>query len=701
MHPNVVRFAMVLTLTLLASTPTGAYAIASAPTLTSGTALTTQDDYDTNGNPYPTYNDYEGGQIACTWYVWEQAYNRLGIKLPGVLHVWNWGNAKSWYSQAEADPNYSVGHDPRPNSIAVYGDGGNPEDPGHVEFVTNVGNSTITVNTGGYLGDANWPNPPGVREGWVKSFDSLYNLIGYIYLEQESPMTVTTANKSISENTLATKAVSCYPITVKDAKGAVTYEKISGLKNISIDKNTGKVTISKGSGHLTYTARVSITDAGGNGYKPKTVSVNVNVRVVAHPKAPAITSITSLEGGFEVRWDGTSSANGYELKYADNDAFKNVKTVAYEDVIVKGRKTITGLSGNKRYWLTIRSYTKSDGVKFYSTWSSMPKSVTTKPMGNYKVTFKPNGGKGTATVQTIRRGKSVALKPNKFTRSGYKFAGWNTKANGKGKAYTNRERVKNLAASGKTVILYAQWQAADKTPVWVLTKSNGQVFAGDWYNFSFDYYANGLLKRAVDYEGFARSFTYSKTGRLEKSTGAYSGDGVYASCTYEHDKHGRVVKATGTRDGNKWIRSFSYDGNGRIKKSVETVSGSFSETRQYAYDTQGRVRVEKQNYKESSSSRSQTTIYSYDKRGGLVTAKYSNGGKTEFKNTYSSGRLVKQNSSGTGLAYKGSVEYKYKKVMVPKSLVRLVKAQQRTLIPRRWLELQLTFDTLPLESAHA
>ena len=36
-------------------------------------------------NPYPQYNYYNSAsdyQIACTWYAWKQANERLGLSLP-------------------------------------------------------------------------------------------------------------------------------------------------------------------------------------------------------------------------------------------------------------------------------------------------------------------------------------------------------------------------------------------------------------------------------------------------------------------------------------------------------------------------------------------------------------------------------------------------------------------------------------------
>ncbi len=79
----------------------------------------------------------------------------------------------------------------------------------------------------------------------------------------------------------------------------------------------------------------------------------------------------------------------------------------------------------------------------------------------YKVVFKGNGRtKGKMSSMTSRKyGKSFRLKANKFKRKGWRFAGWSTKKNGKGKRFANRQKVKNLTskANGK-VTLYARWK---------------------------------------------------------------------------------------------------------------------------------------------------------------------------------------------------------------------------------------------------
>jgi uncharacterized repeat protein (TIGR02543 family) len=89
-------------------------------------------------------------------------------------------------------------------------------------------------------------------------------------------------------------------------------------------------------------------------------------------------------------------------------------------------------------------------------------SVRAKFKANaYNVVFKPNGGKGSVKKQHFAYGTKKALAANTFTRDGYTFVGWNTKANGSGKAYKNKQSVKNLASKdGAKVTLYAQWKKA-------------------------------------------------------------------------------------------------------------------------------------------------------------------------------------------------------------------------------------------------
>ena len=82
------------------------------------------------------------------------------------------------------------------------------------------------------------------------------------------------------------------------------------------------------------------------------------------------------------------------------------------------------------------------------------------------ITFDKNDGSGTTVTQTVPYGESATLNANSFTRTGYTFTGWNTKADGSGTAYGDGASI----SPSSNVTLYAQWQL-------------------NTYSFSFD--ANG------------------------------------------------------------------------------------------------------------------------------------------------------------------------------------------------------------------
>lgn len=76
-----------------------------------------------------------------------------------------------------------------------------------------------------------------------------------------------------------------------------------------------------------------------------------------------------------------------------------------------------------------------------------PASVATV----HTVTFNSNGGKGSMSNQVS--GVTSKLKSNIFSRSGYKFAGWNTATDGTGTSYVNATSY----GFATDLVLYAQW----------------------------------------------------------------------------------------------------------------------------------------------------------------------------------------------------------------------------------------------------
>lgn len=78
---------------------------------------------------------------------------------------------------------------------------------------------------------------------------------------------------------------------------------------------------------------------------------------------------------------------------------------------------------------------------------------------NQNVHFDSNGGKGSMQTQSFSYGQSQAITVNSFTRDNYTFEGWNTKADGSGTSYTDKQSVTFTPENdGDSITLYAQWK---------------------------------------------------------------------------------------------------------------------------------------------------------------------------------------------------------------------------------------------------
>lgn len=72
----------------------------------------------------------------------------------------------------------------------------------------------------------------------------------------------------------------------------------------------------------------------------------------------------------------------------------------------------------------------------------------------YTITFNATGGKGIMNKQTISYGEETALNKNTFTKTGYTFKEWNTKADGTGTSYKDGGKI----TITENITLYAIWE---------------------------------------------------------------------------------------------------------------------------------------------------------------------------------------------------------------------------------------------------
>ena len=117
------------------------------------------------------------------------------------------------------------------------------------------------------------------------------------------------------------------------------------------------------------TATVKIAGKGSyTGTVTKTFKIN--------PAKQEIQKLTAKSKAFFVDWAQKGSATGYEIQYATNSKFTSAKKVTITSNKTD-KTTISKLSGKKKYYVRVRSYTTVKGTKYYGAWSAS-KSVTTK-----------------------------------------------------------------------------------------------------------------------------------------------------------------------------------------------------------------------------------------------------------------------------------------------------------------------------------
>ena len=128
-------------------------------------------------------------------------------------------------------------------------------------------------------------------------------------------------------------------------------------------------TVSYSNNKKVGTATVKIAGKGSyTGTVTKTFKIN--------PAKQEIQKLTAKSKAFFVDWAQKGSATGYEIQYATNSKFTSAKKVTITNNKTD-KTTVSKLSGKKKYYVRVRSYTTVKGTKYYGAWSST-KTVTTR-----------------------------------------------------------------------------------------------------------------------------------------------------------------------------------------------------------------------------------------------------------------------------------------------------------------------------------
>ena len=158
-------------------------------------------------------------------------------------------------------------------------------------------------------------------------------------------------------------------ISTKAFTGKNITQSITVKYNGKTLKNGTDYTVSYSNNKKIGIATVKIAGKGSyTGTITKTFKIN--------PAKQEIQKLTAKSKAFFVDWAQKGSATGYEIQYATNSKFTSAKKVTITNKKTD-KTTISKLSGKKKYYVRVRSYTTVKGTKYYGAWSAS-KSVTTK-----------------------------------------------------------------------------------------------------------------------------------------------------------------------------------------------------------------------------------------------------------------------------------------------------------------------------------
>ena len=252
----------------------------------------------------------------------------------------------------------------------------------------------------------------------------------------------------------------------------------------------------------------------------------------------------------------------------------------------------TKADGSGVYYSDGQSISPTEDLTLYAQW---------KKVENYTLSFNSNGGSGTMQSITAVKGVSTTLPNVTFTRTGYNFMSWNTKADGTGTKYYNSQNI--VLTSNLT--LYAQWKEVENYTL--SFSSNGGsgsmqsitavkgvcitlpnvTFTRTGYNFkSWNTKADGTGTTYYNSQNIVLTSNITLYAQWEKSVEyvtisfvANGGSGTMQSLSVEKGKTVALSNVTFTRSGytfKSW--NTSYDGSGFTYINKQTLTPNVSLT---------------------------------------------------------------------------------------------------------------------------
>lgn len=181
-----------------------------------------------------------------------------------------------------------------------------------------------------------------------------------------------------------------------------------------------------------------------------------DLTVYAHWKANTYTLTFDANGGLVNDNETTAKCTPtYDKPFFNDVEYLNPQKTGYTFAGWYTAKTSgTQIYNNKGKCTNDGTYWKNGNWHYtgnatlYAQWKA----------NTYKVIYDSNGGTGTMSADTATYDSNYTTKSNEFSRSGYKFIGWNEKPDGTGTDWTSKIGKPFKWNYTNDVTLYAQWQ---------------------------------------------------------------------------------------------------------------------------------------------------------------------------------------------------------------------------------------------------
>ena len=201
--------------------------------------------------------------------------------------------------------------------------------------------------------------------------------------------------------------------------------------------------------------------------------------------------------------------------------------------------------------------------------SNKPSSATSSVTGS------------TASMNNIAYDTSITLNKNGYSLSGWKFVGWNTKADGSGTSYTDGQSVNNLTTTdGATITMYAKWVQGDGDLVTAnkgtgisdttgtgTYKDGASVSLGAIVATGYTWKANESTTGWFDSTGKKVSSNQNYKFTMTPGAKTYTAKATANTYTVKYNKNKSDASGTITDS------TYTYDVKGALRTNVFTATG--------------------------------------------------------------------------------------------------------------------------------